>query len=443
MKRSKFVQSAASLIAAAATLGTAEAAIFDGLDTRVEVDSMPATRKPLASAACLFVQSSLIVRPNGQFKFKSALYDLATEIRTRFNSSALRMDRIPFSTEKVLGFGSGCLVSSSWVLTAFHVIKKDNTSPIQPMSPDDYFIVVGIDNDFNLSSAIPSGRIFKANKLLRYSYLTDAVKSDWAVIQLGDPDGNAPVQASSEVATIPLNVHEAIPNTPIWSIGYPSGVPEKCATGEVVATRSTSFTCTLSSFARSSGSPILDDGNQLIGVVIKNPVSVPEGETDYYASDGYANLSSYSSSNPVIASLTSVIYDLQNTANFKVTLKVGSEDQSWWAGSSDEIGFGLDIEPTRFSKAPITAGDFDAGGTYLFEEVEAKGPHLFPDNLVIKKRISGYGIFSDDLLINKITLWSGGTTIQTWNDVGWLSRDNIQLRIDRRFCAGQLNCGPA
>jgi hypothetical protein len=171
-----------------------------------------------------------------------------------------------FAQQPVVAFCSGALVGPDVVVTAGHCVEERS---------DLRFLrfVFG----FRMLDAqranidIPNGEIYRGVQLL--SRRQDDLGADYALVRLD----------RTVTGHKPLAVKRSNPavGTPLYVVGYPTGLPEKLAAGATVrALTPYFFTSNLDVFAGNSGSPVLDARtNEVVGVVVRgNPDYVTRGQ---------------------------------------------------------------------------------------------------------------------------------------------------------------------
>lgn len=123
---------------------------------------------------------------------------------------------------------------------------------------------------------IPLSQVYTCTKIIG-TELNDFTKKDWALVELDRPvTGRRPLKL---VNSKPQKDDE------VFVIGTPSGLPLKVATGKVLAKRINFFRTNLDTFTGNSGSPVLNNQNEVIGILVR-------GNEDYYETENQCHLSS-------------------------------------------------------------------------------------------------------------------------------------------------------
>lgn len=391
-------------------------AVF-GTDSRIESTAItdPA-RENLSQAACGLFESARVNTGASTYEVAPAS-TLNRQLAANFPGNTVS-SAIPFLSQPVAAFGSGTLIAPNLILTCAHNFYNADQSVKR--DPTTVWIVFG----WTLANGneIPPARAFKGKRVVRYSYedLGDSGSTDWAIVELGRADDPS-VSASTTLPTTPLVDVDPAVQTPLWMVGHPSGLPLKYVDGAKVLTNE-AYSCAtnLDSFAGNSGSGVLDSQNRLVGVFMSGP------RADYVVSGNQVVVGTYTAdTSPANFSKSKPIFDLSNASAFFIRFAVGGD---FWADSSDPLGFAVDAEPQVSIESPFFGWARNSSYQCSAEHADAL---MFPSVVQIKKFTKT--VFTDDLQLTLVELWSGTRLIQRWTMNKWMGRSEVYtLSIDVR-----------
>lgn len=223
---------------------------------------------------CCFIKKEILRGPdeNGYFKIKSNVATLAEDQESRFNSKFYEKEK--FGNQKCAGFATGFLITTKKIMTAQHVIEK--------MDFSQYFVVFNFSAWRNNIVPIYYMELFSVEKVLKSSFESDTGE-DWAICELD--------RKVSDHFFMPkpltLNLNYRVKESDVFILaGHPSGlplkiVPEGCVKpnkdGKKLLTQTKkihTFQIEIAAFHGNSGSPILNDEGEVVGILI-------EGQHDY------------------------------------------------------------------------------------------------------------------------------------------------------------------
>lgn len=245
------------------SLSHAETKAIYGDDGRIEVEesSNPAHRELAASVAAMI--------PSYVADFSSE-YVSFFDITLKDTSNVCSEER--FAHQQTVSTCTGLLVGPKHIATAGHCVRS--------MIDCEYSRWVF---DYKLKSEkdslvgdIPISQVYACTKIIG-TELNDFTKKDWAIVELDRP----------VTGRQPLTLVDSKPKkgAEVFVIGTPSGLPLKVATGKVLSKRFNYFRTSLDTFTGNSGSPVFNDQNEVIGILVR-------GNEDYYETENQCHLSS-------------------------------------------------------------------------------------------------------------------------------------------------------
>lgn len=201
-------------------------------DDRVEITDAPTgANRNFESVAAIIARSALVENANG-FRIRHA-----KSIAERFGLCSTQA----FAAQPVIAFSGAVLVKPDVLLTASHCIVRDDLL-------SDAAFVFG----YEMQSQVPRTRfktddVYNGRLVLRRNE-----DDDWVLIQLDRPvNGRPPVKRRTTGA---IDV-----GTGLYTLGFPCGLPGKCARNAAVTRDAGRFFVTdLDTFHANSGSPVFN-----------------------------------------------------------------------------------------------------------------------------------------------------------------------------------------
>ncbi len=243
-----------------------EAGIF-GLDDRYEMYQRPILEKKVApSVAVMLSPVFLDQKINGyEMKFNS--------ISDSFEVALCKGQRFygqPTASVNCTGF----LVAPDLILTAGHCMTGINTEVKNTVTPQCKDFMWAFDYKYKtqklIDNLIPSENIFSCKEVIFAKF--DHIKQSpgFEIPKYGDDI--ALIRLDRRVDRTPIEISNAFNvGDSVYTIGYPSGLPQKVTVnGKIKSTSPINyFTNSLDIFGGNSGGPILNDNNQALGVVVR------------------------------------------------------------------------------------------------------------------------------------------------------------------------------
>lgn len=222
-------------------------------DTRQDLSGRDQTAS-LAQATALFIRDSRLRQgEGGNYTFEARSLKSAYPI----------CEGEKYIEQNILGFCSGVLISPSQVLTAGHCVNEEK-------SCDETYVTFGHTQFKAMDLKIPGREVYRCKRILKLDYSSTR---DYAIIELDrDVTGAEPVKMGSGDA---LQTDE-----PVVSLSYPLGLPLKKDDGSVFQNSNGGFylRAKVDTFAGSSGSPLFNSKNELVGILSSGTEDFDEDE---------------------------------------------------------------------------------------------------------------------------------------------------------------------
>lgn len=226
-----------------------------GVDSRIDVnDSKNSMHQQLASSVAALIPNYVtsVDRSGRSFSFM----DLTLADTTRVCSDER------FAHQQAVSTCTGFLVAPDKLITAGHCIRNESDCEDAQWVFD---YKLGTEQDAFVES-LPQNSVYTCKRVVKSS-LGVFIKKDWALIELDRKVvGRSPLK---------LNTKKPSKSDKIFTIGTPSGLPLKVATGSVRSVKiGNYFRTNLDTFAGNSGSPVFNASNEVIGILVR-------GDNDY------------------------------------------------------------------------------------------------------------------------------------------------------------------
>lgn len=258
---------AALAVAALGNYGVGQAAdvvpnVIYGTDNRQEVRGLTGFDARNAASTVALVDASA-VRSNGDGTSRLAAPTLAAAY------GVCPSER--FRNQPIAAFCSGFLVKNNIVVTAGHCINNYPYTLANTRFVFGYRLLAS----GQVQNRIPNSAIYRGVQVLA----DREAAADFAVVRLDrnvSPQVPLPIQRSGAVAV----------NTPLYVIGYPSGLPAKVATGaHVIASNADFFRANLDTYGGNSGSPVFNATNdKVVGVLVRGAADYVQRGSCYVSS---------------------------------------------------------------------------------------------------------------------------------------------------------------
>lgn len=225
--------------------------VIYGTDSRIDVsDSRSGLHRLKAKSVAALVPNNAIFK-SGEFSHlaSSTLYDKNICSNQRF------------SHQQAVSTCTGFLIGKNRLVTAGHCINENECKTHKWVF--DYQLDSGKDS---FVGQIENKHIYGCKRVVDWKK-TFFFKQDWAVIELDRPVlDRAPLGLSNKIPR---------PGTALFTIGTPSGLPLKIATGNVRKLNVAYLTANLDTFGGNSGSPVFNAQTGLVeGILVR-------GQKDY------------------------------------------------------------------------------------------------------------------------------------------------------------------
>lgn len=239
--------------------------VIYGADNRGELSDSP---KSFLSQSVLAQVSRYDLIDTGEDFFAYLLNDLTT-----YRDRPTCQD-MPFRAQSTLATCTGFLIAEDLVVTAGHCVLEEDqyaTNTYTHGCSQSYWVFnYGVDSITGDSLELPYEDVYQCDRVIDGAYKDH---KDYAIIRLRRKTiGKKPL-------TLNLNF-DYKKNESVYVVGHPTGLPAKISDQAVIKDEPSKyfFVSDLDTFAGNSGSPIFNDQDEVIGILVS-------GEVDYHLNE--------------------------------------------------------------------------------------------------------------------------------------------------------------
>ncbi len=219
--------------------------------------------KKQASSVCCLVPSSKLRYAHGQYTFSEGrVSTLAESVRNTYGAPIA--EREFYQEEPCLGYGSGFLVGKALIATAAHCVCKKDSNELDKDRIDNTYVVFGFMKESENANkrSFTADEVYRIKKVAHHHFSRTAdLWADWAVLELDRRVwGREPLNVEYDMEL--ENNQKGL-----YILGHPDGIYMKHASdGKVKNKASLHFECNLPISAGNSGSCILNEKGNVVGI---------------------------------------------------------------------------------------------------------------------------------------------------------------------------------
>lgn len=240
--------------------------VYGNSDSRLEPLSLanPQVQRQALSIACFVKATSLQ-------KIGTETYELRSEPLKQQWKPLGKNER--FRDQIIPGVGTAFLVELQgrrYFLTAAHMVCNRRTKKPDPHKYNKFRLVFDFqaDHEGEIKTIYQKNEIYKISSVVKYAFAEGKKCADWALLEVN--------KEVTDRESLRCNFNHVRKETPLYMLGYPSGLPLKYAEGSITSrNRNGNFEADLDAFHGNSGSPVFNkETGEVCGILV-------QGNDDY------------------------------------------------------------------------------------------------------------------------------------------------------------------